>query len=217
MVSYLTDYPYIVEQPAEKKWYLASKYWIFIAVSVAMILLVWLLSFINSNPQRTLNACSVQSKLFTPVDEKKIQDTPPISPSYVAIRVLNSTTKHGAAQKVLTRLKDAGFISSASSIGNDKLLSVGSLQCPGQIRFGSAGLRAAATLRLVFPCSQFVHDARKNPSVDVVLGNEFHQVPITQNSQQAIKKLTKLDLTKRENQSALNEISSSVQCPVKLV
>lgn len=94
-------------------------------------------------------------------------NTTPLDPSQVAVRVLNGTQTPGLAGNTLEDLVGRGFVGLGATNWN--------LDYKGtaRIMFGETGIAKAYTLALQFPASELVLDTRTNATVDVVVGASY--------------------------------------------
>lgn len=111
----------------------------------------------------------------TVLDADALAATGPVPPGAVRVTVLNAGGQRGQANLVAAQLGDLGF-TEGSAPSNDPVFPDGDMECAGQLRFGPAGLPAAATLALVLPCTELVRDERADDTVDVVVGTGFTDV-----------------------------------------
>ncbi|SDQ08008.1 envelope integrity protein Cei [Actinopolyspora saharensis] len=124
----------------------------------------------------------------TMLSRKALNDTTPVPPQDVSVRVLNANGKVNQATLVSEELSNLGF-GRGGSPGNDSVYTEMNLKCHAQIRYGEAGARAARTLSLIAPCAQLVRDQRSDASIDLALGSEFDGVKATQEGHQTLQQL----------------------------
>lgn len=117
-----------------------------------------------------------------------LNDTTPVPPQDVRVRVLNSNGEVNQATLVSKELTNLGF-GKGGKAANDPVYTSYNLNCHGQIRFGGAGVSAARTLSLMAPCAQLVRDQRTDATVDFALGSEFDGVKTTEEAKQVLQKL----------------------------
>jgi hypothetical protein len=98
-------------------------------------------------------------------------DVTPAKLTDAKVRVLNASGRGGQAADVAGALKDLGF--AAPTAANDPIYAGSKLNCPGQIRFGTAGQAAAAAVWLVAPCTELFNDNRADDTVDLAVGTDF--------------------------------------------
>ena len=134
-------------------------------------------------------------QIGTPLAYNALAKVTPMPPSEVQVAVWNASTKHGAAQTVITSLEQLGFTVPAAPQTDQAYPQSASnpndvLACQGQIRFGANGESAARTLSLVLPCTQLIRDNRQDASVTVSIGSKFGSVAPNGDAQQVLKQLT---------------------------
>ncbi|GAB3280858.1 envelope integrity protein Cei [Parasphingorhabdus pacifica] len=117
-----------------------------------------------------------------------LNETSPIPPQDIPVRVLNGNGESNEASLVSEQLTDLGFVEGAEA-ADDPVYTNYDLNCHGQIRFGKDGAEAARTLSLVVPCAQLVRDERNDPGVDLVLGAEFDDIRTTSEAKQVLQEL----------------------------
>ncbi len=117
-----------------------------------------------------------------------LNDTAPIPPQDVGVRVLNSNGEVNQATLISQELTNLGF-GKGGEPANDPVYTAYNLNCHGQIRFGESGARAARTLSLIVPCAQLVRDQRSDATVSLALGSEFDGVKSTQEAKRVLQKL----------------------------
>jgi hypothetical protein len=113
--------------------------------------------------------------------------TVPSPPSQVLVRVMNASTKKGAARVVTENLRELGFAQVAEP-ANDPLYGE-TMTCRSQIRFGQQGTSAARTLSLLDPCAELIRDERKDATVDVAIGGEFDSLRPNAQARTALEQL----------------------------
>lgn len=108
------------------------------------------------------------------ISRAQMKTVAPAALASFQIRVLNATSQRGAASKVLGDLTDEGFVPVPEpSAADDPVYYDRSLDCYGQIRFGAAGVAAAASVWIAAPCNELIQDSRPGTQVDLVLGNQY--------------------------------------------
>ena len=93
-------------------------------------------------------------------------------PSSVALNVYNATERAGLARKTADTMKSRGF--KVGKVANDPLSKT--VTATAEIRYGGTGLAAAQLVRFYVPGAVLVKDARKDASVDLVVGAAFKGV-----------------------------------------
>jgi hypothetical protein len=146
----------------------------------------------------------------SPLPPDALNDTRPLPPPRVRVRVLNASPDRGEAGAATVALRQHGF-TRVGEPGNDRVYdpgeSTGYLQCRGQIRFGDSGARAARTLSLVEPCTQLVKDGRSGASVDLVLGTGFDGLRLSAPAKRAMHEIS-LVSARRGGQRAAGSAAS---------
>lgn len=90
----------------------------------------------------------------------------PVSYTDIRVRLLNASGESGLASAHETVLADRGFV--IMGTGNVK-----SLLQESEIRFGKNGIVQAYTLAAQFPKMRMVLDQRGDPSIDLLIGENF--------------------------------------------
>ncbi|MBI3213209.1 MAG: envelope integrity protein Cei [Mycobacterium sp.] len=124
----------------------------------------------NPPPPATDGAPAAQP-LGEQVSRTDMIDVTPAKLAETKIQVLNASGHGGQAAEVAGALRDLGFAQPTAN--NDPLYGNTRLTCQGQIRFGSKGRAAAASVWLVAPCTELFQDNRSDDSVDLAIGTEF--------------------------------------------
>ena len=127
--------------------------------------------------------------------------TVPAPPGQVLVRVVNASTKKGAARIVTENLRQLGFDQVAEP-ANDPLYS-DTMTCRGQIRFGPQGTSAARTLSLLDPCAELVRDERKDATVDLAIGGDFDDLRPNAQARTALEQLTQWAVEHPETKGGL--------------
>jgi len=94
-------------------------------------------------------------------------DTLPMLPTEVAIRILNGTDKTGLAGAAADDLEGRGFV--ITNVGNWSRSYGETIR----IMYGESGLVQAYTLATYFTTTEMILDTRENTVVDVVLGEKY--------------------------------------------
>jgi LytR cell envelope-related transcriptional attenuator len=111
----------------------------------------------------------------------------PSPPGQVLVRVVNASTKKGAARIVTENLRQLGFEQVAEP-ANDPLYG-DTMTCRSQIRFGPQGTSAARTLSLLDPCAELIRDERKDPTIDLAIGGDFDSLRPNAQARTALEQL----------------------------
>lgn len=144
-------------------------------------------------PSPSSSSPSSPAKL-TAVPRDSMLAVAPAALSSFTVRVLNASTKRGAAQSVSEDLVAQGFTPTPdTAYADDTLYPNKDLNCVGQIRFGPAGKASAAAVWLAIPCAQLVDDGRAGTGVDVALGEEYRSKEQSQDAQAALEALRSAD------------------------
>ena len=117
-----------------------------------------------------------------------LDQTSPIPPQDVPVRVYNSNGESRQATLVSEELATLGF-GSGGEPGNDPTYTNYDLTCHGQIRYGAAGTGGARTLSLLVPCAQLVRDEREDATVDLALGSRFDDIKASSEAKQVLQEL----------------------------
>lgn len=125
---------------------------------------------------------------FTPQEHTALDDTSPVPPSAIAVRVRNASSTHGLAHRTSGMLDDLGF-GKLQKPGNDPAFKGREPDCYGQIRYGQDGKAAARTVSLLDPCLELVETSREDAGVDIVLGTEFRGIHISDAARKILDKL----------------------------
>ncbi|WP_043844303.1 envelope integrity protein Cei [Amycolatopsis taiwanensis] len=126
--------------------------------------------------------------IFTSVGHGALDDAAPLPLEQVAVRVLNASQSRGLASITTESLRQQGFTQVAPP-DNDPAYPQGNAKCRGQIRFGEHGTSAARTLSFVAPCAELVKDNRADATVDLVIGNGFTDLQITEPAHRVLQQL----------------------------
>jgi LytR cell envelope-related transcriptional attenuator len=114
--------------------------------------------------------------------------TVPSPPDQVLVRVVNASSKKGAARIVTENLRQLGF-TQVNEPANDPLYG-DTMTCRSQIRYGPQGSSAARTLSLLDPCAELVRDERKDATVDLAIGGDFDTLRPNAQARTALEQLT---------------------------
>lgn len=106
------------------------------------------------------------------------------------VRVYNANNQSGQATHVAAGLSDKGFASPPDmQYGNDPVYVDQNMQCVGQIRYGTAGRRAAASVQLMVPCAELIEDTRTDDTVDLALGTYFGELRPNREAEEILRTL----------------------------
>jgi LytR cell envelope-related transcriptional attenuator len=97
-----------------------------------------------------------------------------VSSSKVQVRVYNATAREGLARRIAGQLTGRGYAIVATD--NDPLSGIRPVDGTAEVRYGSAGARAAALVRREVPGATLYQDARDGSIVDLVLGQQFSRL-----------------------------------------
>lgn len=97
---------------------------------------------------------------------------PVVRPADVTVNVLNATKRAGLALSTSKAVAQRGF--KIAKVGNDT--SGKAIAAPAEIRHGAGAEASAALLATHIPGAVLVKDARKDKSVDLVIGNGWKAV-----------------------------------------
>ena len=166
---------------------------IFIGVLCLVAMVVWVRAITTRSDIDAVLRCDppptpVQGMTYTALSHTALDDTAPIPPNKIAVKVLNASTNRGQAAITTESLRELGF----TQIGqpeNDPAYATGEAKCRGQIRFGDNGVSAARTLSIVVPCVELVKDTRADASVDLAIGSGFGDVRPAQQAQRVLQQL----------------------------
>ena len=117
-----------------------------------------------------------------------LDQTAPVPPQDVQVRVLNGNGESRQASLISDELGNLGFAKGGEP-SNDPVYPNQDLVCHGQIRFGGAGVNAARTLSLMAPCAQLVRDERQDASLDLALGTKFDDIKTSSEAKQVLQEL----------------------------
>jgi LytR cell envelope-related transcriptional attenuator len=91
------------------------------------------------------------------------------APNTITVNVYNATTRRGLARTTSLEMSSRGF--TVGQVANDPLNRV--IPAPAEVRYGPRGVLAARVVAAQVPDPRMVRDARKNATVDLVLGEGF--------------------------------------------
>lgn len=115
---------------------------------------------------------------FTPQEYTALDETAPIPPSAITLRVRNASSTHGLAHRASSSLDELGF-DKLKKPANDPAYEDDEPDCYGQIRYGREGEAAARTVSLLDPCLELVRTSQDDAEVDMVLGNDFRGIHVS--------------------------------------
>ncbi|MGI8816896.1 MAG: envelope integrity protein Cei [Pseudonocardia sp.] len=162
---------------------------VLVSVLAVVAIVTWSVVLLNTADGPTGSVCPPPAQASgSAVDRAELDQTPPVSPNTVRIRVLNGGGQRGQANLVASQLGELGFTEAAEPI-NDPIYPDNNLTCRGNIRFGSTGAAAARTVGLVLPCVTLVRDGRADDSVDVAIGTLFGEVNPGKPARDALEQL----------------------------
>lgn len=173
-----------------------------LAVLVVLSGFVWTRVFESSEDIEAATTCNlpgaqtappepgkpVQAAAGTMLPRDALNQTSPIPPQDIKVRVLNSNGESRQASLISDELSSLGFAKGGEA-DNDPVYTNYDLKCHGQIRFGGAGVSGARTLSLLAPCAQLVRDEREDASIDLALGADFDDIKSTSEAKQILQKL----------------------------
>lgn len=165
----------------------------FVAVLAIVAMFVWVRAITSRADIDELLHCTPDpivpaGTTLTTLGHGALDQTAPLPPDRIALRVLNASKTRGQATITTEELRGLGF----TQIGepdSDPAYPNGDMKCRGQLRFGEQGTAAARTVSLVLPCVELVKDSRKDSSVDLALGGSFGDVRPTAAARQALQQL----------------------------
>lgn len=166
---------------------------IVVAILGLVAMVVWVRAIaskadIDAQVRCTPPATAPAGVIFTPLGHDALDDAAPLPLDHVAVKVLNASQSRGLASITTESLRQQGFAQVAPP-DNDPAYPQGDAKCRGQIRFGESGTSAARTLSFVAPCVEFVKDNRADATVDLVIGNGFTDLQITEPARQVLQQL----------------------------
>jgi hypothetical protein len=139
------------------------------------------------DPQRTPTPTA--TPFGTMLLRNGLDQTAPVPPQNVQVRVLNANGQSRQATLISDELGTFGFAKGGPP-DNDPIYTHYDLKCHGQIRFGAPGAGAARTLSLAVPCAQLVRDGRQDPAVDLALGAQFDDIKMAPEARQILQQLS---------------------------
>ena len=125
---------------------------------------------------------------YTNLGYTALDETAPVPPDRIAVKVLNASERRGQAAITTESLRQLGFTQIAPP-ENDPAYVNTEASCRGQLRFGDNGSSAARTLSLVVPCVELVRDNREDAGVDLAIGSGFGDVMPTQAARDILTQL----------------------------
>ncbi|UJW31400.1 envelope integrity protein Cei [Saccharothrix sp. AJ9571] len=153
-----------------------------------------------------------QGVSYTPVAHDALDDTAPIPPDKIALKVLNASGIRGQGAITTATLGELGFTEAAEP-ENDPAYEGVEANCRGQIRYGENGKAAARTLSLIDPCVELVEDNREDASVDLSIGTRFGDPRPNQAGLDILKELSTWSSQNQESDSGGNEQSTGQSAP----
>jgi LytR cell envelope-related transcriptional attenuator len=166
-------------------------------------------------PSETAKPTAPPTTLGQALENDSLDRTTPAPPNQVLVRVLNGTTKRGAARIVTENLREFGFDQVAEP-GNDPLYD-GEMACRGQIRFGPQGTSAARTLSLLDPCAELIRDDRKDATVDLAIGDDFDSLRPNDQARTALEQLAQWAVEHPETRGGLQANGPQPQLDAELL
>ncbi len=157
----------------------------------------WAVVFTTDSAETEVLACTSASTpkpdgLGEVISHDELAKVEPISPKDIEVRVFNANGQAGQAGEAAATLTELGFQPApGDSIGNDPIFTEQDLDCRGQIRFGSEGRAAAATLALTTACVEFRQDDRDDATVDLALGSQFDNTPPSKAARDILRQLSR--------------------------
>lgn len=189
---------------APRKTQIPLGYTLLFTVFLVFAVISWVFAF-RATPAAPEVACNIP-QAGENVPSTNLLGTAPAPPQEILTRVLNSSTEPGIAQVVASQLTELGFQRNENiKFDNDSLSSAEGINCFGQLRYGAASIKDAATLHALFPCFELIHDSRPDGSIDVVLGNGFKEL---ETPEVVIDTMTALNEGKSVDLDALSRVTS---------
>lgn len=166
---------------------------VFVALLAVVAMVVWVRAITSRTDVDELLRCSPAAVVpagtsFTTLGHGALDDTAPVPPDRVAVRVLNASQSRGQGAITTEALRELGF-TQIGAPDNDPAYPDQEAKCHGQLRFGDDGMAAARTVSLIVPCVELVKDSRQDASVDLAIGASFGEVRPTQQARQALQQL----------------------------
>jgi hypothetical protein len=150
------------------------------------------------------------------VDQTGLDQKAPAPPDQVGLRVLNASTQRGEASLVTENLRQLGF-TQIGEPGDDPVYPNRDMSCRGQIRFGPQGESAARTLSLLDPCAELIRDNREGAGVDLVIGQQFDELPIKAETRQILRVLTEWGAQNPPQTGGLQSVEGGAQLDPALI
>lgn len=149
---------------------------IFLVVATAV---VWTVALTRQTDVHQIAVCNPPPQpadgpprqLGEPASRTEMTEVTPAKLTDTKVHVLNASGRGGQAGDIAGALQDLGFAQPTAA--NDPIYANTRMDCQGQIRFGTAGQAAAASVWLVAPCTELIRDNRADDSVDLALGTDF--------------------------------------------
>lgn len=168
---------------------------VLLGVLTVLVVVTWTTVFGNAREAPSGTVCPApsaapagQPQIGAPQPSTALDQTAPVAPATVRIRVLNGGGQRGQANLVASQLGDLGFTEAADPI-NDPFYPNGNLNCRGNLRYGPNGAAAARTVSLVLPCLALIKDNRPDDSVDVAVGVLFGEINASKAAKEALRQL----------------------------
>lgn len=167
---------------------------IFIAVLGLVAMVIWVRAITSKSDIDAILRCDpaptpTQGMTFTSLSHSALDDTAPVPPDKVAVKVLNASQTRGQAAITTESLRELGFNQIAAPENDPSYPTGQEAKCRGQLRFGDNGVSAARTISLVVPCVELVKDTRADASVDLSVGSSFGDVRPTQQARDVLQQL----------------------------
>jgi LytR cell envelope-related transcriptional attenuator len=168
---------------------------VLLGVLTVMVVVTWTTVFGSAREAPSGTVCpspgaapAGQPQIGAPQPSTALDQTAPVAPATVRIRVLNGGGQRGQANLVASQLGDLGFTEAADP-GNDPFYPNGNLNCRGNLRYGPNGAAAARTVSLVLPCLALIKDNRSDDTVDVAVGVLFGEINASKAAKEALRQL----------------------------
>jgi len=138
---------------------------------------------------------------FSPQGRSALNDTVPLPPSEITVRVRNATDTFGLANRTSNTLEELG-IGKLKKPTNDPAYEEREPQCYGQIRFGPQSKAAARTISLIDPCLELVATSRETAVINLVLGADFSGIHISDATRTILETLREWNNSERVEATA---------------
>ena len=174
-----------------------TPYFVLTIALLVVGIVAWAVVFTTDSADSEVLACSSVTTpnpegLGQEISHAELQKVELISPKKVQVRVFNANGEAGQAGETAASLTDLGFQPApGESIGNDPIFTGQDLNCRGQIRFGTQGRAAAATLALTTACVEFIQDDRKDATVDLSFGTLYDNTPPSKAARDILRQLSR--------------------------